>query len=166
MKRSSPGARVPSSPLYWSSLYPRSRLGTGIWWWPGGRQPRTASSGRRTDRGYRRTLKMLDVGTEGWGEAISILPVTGASSSIIVFSALSSAAPSLMIFKAVCSSSLPSRMKCCFRTSGLGLLVLESNTSAMVSLLEGGNGTPRKQVHSYSKNNILINLHVMLILCN
>ena len=80
---------------------------------------------------------------------ILILPVTGASSSIIVFSALSSAAPSLMIFKAVCSSSLPSRMKCCFNTSGFGLLVLESNTSARVSLLEGGKGTPRSRYSNY-----------------
>ena len=32
-------------------------------------------------------------------------------------------------------------LKCCFKTSGFGLLVLGSKTSAIVSLLEGGKGT-------------------------
>lgn len=73
---------------------------------------------------------------------LSFSPVTGASISIMVFSDLRSAAPSLMIFKAALSSIRPSRMKCCFNTSGLGLLVRGSNTSEMVSLLEGGKGTP------------------------
>ena len=78
-----------------------------------------------------------------------IVPVTGASISIIVFSFLSSMAPSLMILRAADSSILPSRMKCCFNTSGRGLLVRGSNTSLIVSLLEGGNGTPetkKKQI--------------------
>ena len=72
------------------------------------------------------------------------LPVTGASMSIIVFSDLSRAAPSLMILSAAFSSSRPSRMKCCLRTSGLGLLVRESNTSAIVILFAGGNGTAER----------------------
>ena len=72
------------------------------------------------------------------------LPVTGASMSIIVFSDLRRAAPSLMILSAAFSSSRPSRMKCCLRTSGLGLLVRESNTSAIVILFAGGNGTAER----------------------
>ena len=72
-------------------------------------------------------------------------PVTGASSSIMVSSSLRMAAPPLMILSAVASSRRPSRIKCCLRTSGLGLLVRGSNTSATVSLLDGGNGTPAKE---------------------
>lgn len=76
-------------------------------------------------------------------------PVTGASISIIVFSFLSSIAPSLMILRAADSSMRPSRMKCCFRTSGRGLFVRASNTSLIVNLLEGGNGTPEKRNKFY-----------------
>ena len=39
---------------------------------------------------------------------------------------------------------LPSTIKCCLKISGRGLFVRESNTSVIVSLLEGGNGTPEK----------------------
>jgi len=70
------------------------------------------------------------------------IPVTGASMSIIVFSDLRRAAPSLMILSATFSSILPSSMKCCFKISVRGLFVLASNTSAIVSLCDGGNGTP------------------------
>uniref|UniRef100_A0A182J1E9 Uncharacterized protein n=1 Tax=Anopheles atroparvus TaxID=41427 RepID=A0A182J1E9_ANOAO len=67
--------------------------------------------------------------------------VTGASMSIIVLSAFRIAAPSWMIRKAAFSSIRPSRMKCCFSTSGRGLPVCESNTSDAVSLCFGGKGT-------------------------
>lgn len=70
------------------------------------------------------------------------LPVTGASISIIVFSCRKSAAPSFIILRATSSVTLPSNMKCCLKTSGRGL-PLESNTSLMVSLWLGGNGTPK-----------------------
>lgn len=69
-------------------------------------------------------------------------PVTGASMSIIVFSDLSSDAPSLTMRNAAASSIRPSRMKCCFSMSGRGLFVLWSHTSAVVSFRPGGNGTP------------------------
>lgn len=61
--------------------------------------------------------------------------------SIIVFSERRRAAPSLMMRSAAASSILPSRMKCCLRTSGRGLPVRASKTSATVSLRDGGNGT-------------------------
>ena len=70
------------------------------------------------------------------------IPVTGASMSIMVFSDLSSAAPSLMILSATFSSILPSSMKCCLSISVRGLFVFASNTSAIDSLCDGGNGTP------------------------
>ena len=70
----------------------------------------------------------------------SRLPVTGASMSIMVFSCRRSAAPSLMIRNATSSVTRPSRMKCCFRTSGLGL-PLASKASLIVTLWLGGNGT-------------------------
>jgi len=72
------------------------------------------------------------------------LPVTGASMSIIVFSDRSNVAPSLIIRRAAASSIRPSSMKCCFRTSGRGFAVRVSNTSVVVSLWLGGNGTPKK----------------------
>ena len=77
------------------------------------------------------------------------LPVTGASISTIVFSDLSKAAPSLIIFRAALSSILPSKIKCCFKISGLGLLVRWSKTSGMVSRWAGGNGTPEKKIFLY-----------------
>lgn len=72
-------------------------------------------------------------------------PVTGASMSIIVFSCRRRAAPSLMMRRAAASSMRPSRTKCCLRTSGRGLPVLASNTSATDNLRLGGNGTPKKE---------------------
>lgn len=63
---------------------------------------------------------------------VAQIPVTGASMSIIVFSCLNKDAPLLIIFKATSSCSLPSKIKCCLRTSGLGLSLL-SNTSLSVS---------------------------------
>ena len=41
------------------------------------------------------------------------------------------------------------------QTSGFGLLVLESNTSEMVSLFEGGKGTPEKKYKNYESKQIL-----------
>lgn len=70
-----------------------------------------------------------------------LLPVTGASMSIIVFSCRNNAAPSFMSFNATPSSSLPSSIKCCFITSIFGL-PLESNISDVLSLWAGGKGTP------------------------
>ena len=67
-------------------------------------------------------------------------PVTGASTSIIVFSCLMMAAPSLMILSATSSDTRPSAMKCCFSTSCRGL-PFASNTSLIVSLFAGGNST-------------------------
>ena len=74
----------------------------------------------------------------------SCLPVTGASMSIMVFSCRRSAAPSLMIRNATSSVTRPSRMKCCFRTSGLGL-PLASKASLIVTLWLGGNGTAESE---------------------
>lgn len=74
-------------------------------------------------------------------------PVTGASISIMVFSERRRAAPSLTIRRAAASSILPSRIKCCLRTSGRGRSVRGSNTSATVNLCDGGKGT------SVNKNN-------------
>ena len=62
--------------------------------------------------------------------------------SIMVFSWRSRAAPSLMMRSAAASSIRPSKMKCCLRTSGRGLPVFVSNTSATDNLRLGGNGTP------------------------
>lgn len=67
-------------------------------------------------------------------------PVRGASISTRVFSCLIMAAPSLTILRATSSVTLPSAMKCCFKTSGLGR-PLASNTSLMISLLLGGKRT-------------------------
>lgn len=61
--------------------------------------------------------------------------------SIMVFSERRRAAPSLIIRRAAASSILPSRIKCCFRTSGRGDPVRSSKTSATVILCDGGNGT-------------------------
>jgi len=63
----------------------------------------------------------------------------GASTSIIVFSCLRMAAPSLMIFSAASSSRRPSFTKWLFKTSSLGFP--SSNTSFRVSRCVGGNGT-------------------------
>lgn len=79
-----------------------------------------------------------------------MLPVTGASMSIIVFSERNNVAPSFMILRAAASSIRPSRMKCCLSTSGRGLFVRESNTSEAVSLLLGGNGTPVNTLMMYN----------------
>lgn len=61
--------------------------------------------------------------------------------SIMVFSDLSSDAPSLTMRNAAASSIRPSSMKCCFNMSGRGLFVLESHISAVVNFRPGGNGT-------------------------
>lgn len=73
-------------------------------------------------------------------------PVTGASMSIMVFSDLSSDAPSLTMRNAAASSIRPSSMKCCFNMSGRGLFVLESHISAVVNFRPGGNGTPKNKI--------------------
>jgi hypothetical protein len=78
------------------------------------------------------------------------LPVTGASMSIIVFSDRSNVAPSLIIRRAAASSIRPSSMKCCFRTSGRGFAVRVSNTSVVVSLWLGGNGTPKNKTETFA----------------
>lgn len=86
-------------------------------------------------------------------------PVTGASISIIVFSERSRAAPSFTIRRAAASSILPSRIKCCLRTSGRGRFVSGSNTSATVSLCDGGKRTSAETVTIYLINrlrNVLI----------
>ena len=74
---------------------------------------------------------------------ILLIPVIGASTSIIVFSCLSMAAPSLIIFKATSSSSRPSFTKWFFKTSILGFPF--SNTSFKLSRWVGGKGTARKK---------------------
>lgn len=79
-------------------------------------------------------------------------PVTGASISIIVFSERSRAAPSFTIRRAAASSILPSRIKCCLRTSGRGRFVSGSNTSATVSLCDGGKRTSAETVTIYLIN--------------
>lgn len=81
------------------------------------------------------------------------LPVTGASISIIVLSERRRAAPSLTIRSAADSSILPSRIKCCLSTSGRGRPVRVSKTSAIVSLRDGGNGTPVKNKREEKKIN-------------
>ncbi len=90
--------------------------------------------------GQRNRLELFKVNQQGslrYNE-----PVTGASMSIIVFSWRSRAAPSLMMRRAAASSIRPSKMKCCLSTSGRGLPVFVSNTSATDNLRLGGNGTP------------------------
>lgn len=47
-----------------------------------------------------------------------------------------------MILKATASSTLPSEMKCFFRTSGWGFPDFLSNTSSTVNLEEAGEATP------------------------
>lgn len=76
-------------------------------------------------------------------------PVTGASISIIVFSERRRAAPSLTIRRAAASSILPSRIKCCLRTSGRGRSVRGSNTSATVNLCDGGKGTSVNKINKF-----------------
>lgn len=78
-----------------------------------------------------------------------LLPVIGASSSIIVFSCLRMAAPSLIIFRATSSSSRPSFTKWFFRTSILGFPF--SNTSFKVSRWVGGKGTAREREKHHLK---------------
>ena len=64
--------------------------------------------------------------------------------SIIVFSCLNKEAPLLINLSATSSCNLPSKIKCCLRTSGLGLSLL-SNTSLSDNLWLGGKGTPKNQ---------------------
>jgi len=84
-------------------------------------------------------------------------PVTGASMSIMVFSDLSSDAPSLTMRNAAASSIRPSSMKCCFNVSGRGLFVLESHISAVVNFRPGGNGTPINKIgNGYYRYGIIL----------
>lgn len=71
--------------------------------------------------------------------------VTGASMSIIVFSAFSRAAPSCMMRRAADSSSRPSDTKYFFSSSRLGWPLRPTNTSATVSLCLGGNLTSAEE---------------------
>lgn len=75
--------------------------------------------------------------------------MTGASISIIVFSERRRAAPSVTMRRAAASSILPSRIKCCLRTSGRGRSVRGSNTSATVSLCDGGKSTSVNNEQQY-----------------
>lgn len=71
-----------------------------------------------------------------------MLPVIGASTSIIVFSLRNIAAPSLMILSAISSSTRPSLIKWFFKMSTLGFPSV-SNTSSDVKRCVGGKGTAK-----------------------
>ena len=81
----------------------------------------------------------------------TILPVTGASMSSMVLSCRNNAAPSLIIRRATSSVTRPSRMKCCLSMSGFGFAFV-SNTSWIVSLWLGGNGTAEITSRKYHEH--------------
>lgn len=145
---------------YWSILDQHNHQGKDTWSKTEVLLLQTVSSGHRTVRGYHRKLCERNKWSK-WVASINCCPlyikeeweryedclelywpVTGASISIIVFSCFSIWAPSLMIRRATDSSNRPSRMKCCFKTSALGLPVFSSYTSDSVNLFASGTGTP------------------------
>lgn len=112
------------NPLFWEFR----QFKKPCWWKEHRKKPATWSR-----------LCFLDGPYLGLQSQKALWPVIGASTSIIVFSCLRMAAPSLMIFSAASSSRRPSFTKWLFKTSSLGFP--SSNTSFRVSRCVGGNGT-------------------------
>ncbi len=91
-----------------------------------------------------------------------VLPVMGASTSIIVFSCRNNFAPSSIILRATSSVTRPSAIKCVLRISTRGF-PRESNTSYALKRVFGGHGMSIifqiKSFYSFSSKHFYFSSH-------